>query len=542
VAPPGTVIGRDYERAALVAALRRGGSAVVTGATGIGKTFLAAAVSAELASRGHRVLQVLATAAIRDIPLGALAPLLPAPPQIQDGTTLAAAREAILAGAPAGLVLVIDDAHQLDGVSAALIQQLVGTGRVVALLVTRVLDMLPDPAAALASAAGTVQVAVFPLSEDDCAALAETELGGQLDSTTAARLYQLSGGVPLVLRELIRLILASGAITARRGVWSLTGRVPADTGLAHLVSVRLDELSAAQREAAEAVALAEPVELAVLERFTDQLAAEQLETLGLLVTSGEDDAETLRIAHPLYAELLLAGLPRTRRRRLAQALVEACEAAGGLDPVRLALLRLSAGLASPPGALTGAGVIAGQHDRPLAERLLRAAVRAGGGVPARLALARQLALPSPEEALELLAGLREADISPAEAIAVQITRAMALILGSGRPDEVLAELGDVARQPAPIQLVAAFAHLFAGTGPAAIAIAGPVLADERMPRPLRQRAALCLAAGLTGTGSWTRRSRSPAASPRPGLPCQSWTRISGAYRLRCCWRWNAAVT
>src|SRR5262245_43272488 len=108
-------VGREpeLEHVAQAIATRRG--VVLAGDAGVGKSrLLAEAVEGTTAS-GLRALHVRATRSSAVMPLGAFAPLLP----VDDaGASLARAREAILARAPA--VLAIDDAHALDEASAAL--------------------------------------------------------------------------------------------------------------------------------------------------------------------------------------------------------------------------------------------------------------------------------------------------------------------------------------------------------------------------------------------------------------------------------------
>src|SRR5829696_7010233 len=85
------LVARERELAQLVDAVRRGAGAVVTGEAGVGKTLLANAVAAEVRGSGREaggdrrpspgtrreaVVWVLATAASRPMPFGALAVLL----------------------------------------------------------------------------------------------------------------------------------------------------------------------------------------------------------------------------------------------------------------------------------------------------------------------------------------------------------------------------------------------------------------------------------------------------------------------------------
>src|SRR5207249_10655478 len=100
----------------------------------------------------------------------------------------------------------------------------------------------------------------------------------------------------------------------------------------------------------------------------------------------------VRLAHPLYGDVLRARMPAMRLPEIARSLAEAVEATGGRrreDTLRVATWRLEGGGARPGLMLAAATTARWRYDFPLAERLAAAAVEAGAGFEAEL-LAAQL--------------------------------------------------------------------------------------------------------------------------------------------------------
>src|SRR4051794_21525803 len=112
--------GRDGELQVALDAVARRGCLVIAGAPGVGKSRLARELLARVAGGGHGF--VAATASSRAIPLGALAGWTGTDPDAEaDVTAVQRAVRALRAGGP-GWALGIDDAHQLDEVSATVLQ------------------------------------------------------------------------------------------------------------------------------------------------------------------------------------------------------------------------------------------------------------------------------------------------------------------------------------------------------------------------------------------------------------------------------------
>jgi hypothetical protein len=104
----------------LEAAVRSHAGAVLVGPAGVGKTSLARAAVANLAGEFSRVAAVTGSVAGTAVPFGAFQGLIDVPDTGKTATVLREARESLGDGA----LLLVDDAHALDKLSAALIYEL----------------------------------------------------------------------------------------------------------------------------------------------------------------------------------------------------------------------------------------------------------------------------------------------------------------------------------------------------------------------------------------------------------------------------------
>ena len=103
----------------------------------------------------------------------------------------------------------------------------------------------------------------------------------------------------------------------------------------------------------------------------------------------------IRLAHPIYGDVLRSRIPALRSTKMARALAEVVEANGARrreDILRVASWRLTGGGGSPDLMLTAAVTARQIYDYPLAERLARFAQQAGGGFEADLLVAQLAAL------------------------------------------------------------------------------------------------------------------------------------------------------
>ncbi len=252
------------------------------------------------------------TSSARALPLGAFAATLgvvgPDPARL-----VRQASEALLAGAGrAGVIIGVDDAHLLDELSAVLVHQLVLRRAASVVLTLRTGESAPDAVTALWKDGHLPRLELHPLSETETAMLVEARLGGPVDSVAARRLWSITHGNALYLRQLVDGELESRRLHQVAGVWRWSGELALSPGLVELVSARIGRLPEAQREVVEVLAFGEPLGIPLLVGLTDALAVEQVEARGLIEVYPDGACEGART--PALAALT-APLPLTDRER-----------------------------------------------------------------------------------------------------------------------------------------------------------------------------------------------------------------------------------
>jgi DNA-binding CsgD family transcriptional regulator len=351
-----------------------------------------------------------ANAATAGLPLGGLAQVLP-PDQPAGGSPAGLLRWAVdalhrqAAGRP--IVVAIDDAHLLDPLSAALVYYVARSENATVLGTVRTGQPVQDPISALWKDDLVERIELGPLSEKETADLLHQVLGGPVDSGSVSRLWQLSQGNALLLRELVIAAHASGEINETFGVWRWTGRLELAPTLTEVVDARIGSLTQQERAVLELVAFGEPIGLPLLVAATDLPTVETAEERNLVRVIVEDRRTTVRLAHPLYGEVVRRRCPITRVRRLLADLATLVEQSGARrrdDLLRVAVWRLDSDTARDPTQLLNACRLAfATYDMGLAMRLGRAAVNASGGFNATETLATILMFADkPAEGLTLL--------------------------------------------------------------------------------------------------------------------------------------------
>ncbi len=157
---------------------------------------------------------------------------------------------------------------------------------------------------------------------------------------------QTSQGNALYVRELVLGAIAGGALERVSGLWRLPARPAVSASLSELVAARMAGLTDAQQRALELLAFGEPLRLAEL---LDLVGAEPLaaaEGRGLVSIRGAGRSAEVRLAHPLYGEVIRAGLPLLRAREARLRLAETIQSSGSRTPedsLRLARWLIDAG-------------------------------------------------------------------------------------------------------------------------------------------------------------------------------------------------------
>lgn len=436
------LVGREAELQRIVHAFGSSGSVVVAGSAGVGKTRLAAEAVALAEASGWRREWIAVTPALRDVPLGGLLPLLPAPVSgaASPLALLQQTRAALLGRAGDHVLLVVDDAHHLDELSVALLTQLAASDSITVLATIRSDERAPERLRARGLDGAGAYELVAPLGREEARGLVEAGLGGPAGRRAVERLWRLARGNPLFTCELVRAAVARGDLVERHGRWQLVGELEPSRRLADVVEARFGRLPHGLRQALEILAHGGELSLEVAVGAAGRAPVAALERKGVVSARSAGRRRLLALAHPVYGEVVRAHTPIARRAGIAHALSDALAATGARrrdDLLRLGLWRLEAG--APPDAriaVPAAHHALARFDPLLAERLVRPVVEATGSAEADAVLAEALARQGRlEEAERLFTRALQGTTDAATRTWTAIRQANAWFFRQGRSDE-----------------------------------------------------------------------------------------------------------
>jgi DNA-binding CsgD family transcriptional regulator len=527
------LIGRSREADTVRRWILSGASVAVEGPAGIGKTRLLQEVQSLLAGSRFHVESVAVTEASRSIPLGALARYLVG--ALPGAVGIAQVQEALVErahGSP--LVIVVDDAHLLDDHSAVAIHQLAASAQAAFLISVRVGAPMSSAVEALTSAGLSERLLLRPLDEISVTSLAEDILGGPVGSRLAKDLWVASRGNPMIVALLVESGIGRGAIVDDHGLWVARGTFGQEPRLLSLVSERLDELSGIEREAMEILALAEPLEAAVISHLIPESVLAALRRSGLIVGVDGTSGAQVRLAHPLYGDAARQRLTDARRRSVMSALAEMLDAADAAEAelvLRVALWGAAAKCPLAPELLMRAATLARPRSLESARHLFRAALAAGAGAPAALQLAEILMIAGDtDEAEAVLTDFSDDGVAVGDRVQACIMRAISLVWTVQRPEAALAVLGrersrgaDDPRLIATLDGVEAGARLIAGDVRAAGEVGAKALATPGLDEEISVLSATAVVVAEAYAGhparasqlakDWLQVGERPAADP-----------------------------
>jgi DNA-binding CsgD family transcriptional regulator len=429
------LIGRDFEQAAILAALGESWSVVaLTGEAGIGKTALWDRAMVDSRARGDHVLVSRASAAEARLPWVGLADLLRSiPPAVLDalpevqrraleavslhtggvealdertvGTALLSALQALSESAP--VLMAVDDLPYLDVASVSAVafalRRVDGRHRVRLFATVRNQDLRQPLVPGVPAQRCTIST-VGPLTLGALFGMLQNRSGIRLARPLLLRVHETSGGNPLYALELAR-ALDRLEISAKPG-----SPLPMPLGLDALVDARVRDLrpDVAQLVAATAAAWRFTASEADAPAIELAVAAGMVVVIEPTVLGG---ARVIRAVHPLLSAAAYNGLPSSRRQELHLRLAAAADDI--IERVRhtaLAADRPQAKLGEELDAGVSAALAAGVPDiavelaqlslehttdtqlrPPRLDRLADARLRAGDTSGARLAQAEAMA-------------------------------------------------------------------------------------------------------------------------------------------------------
>lgn len=376
--------GREGELAVIRRVLNGPGAysgVVIIGAAGVGKTRLAREVLSCAQAAGERTQWVVGTESARALPLGAFSASLPevisdplsSVRRLLNSFVAQQRKERVLVG--------VDDAHLLDGLSAHVVHQLAQTRGVRLVVTLRAGGYEPDAITALWKDGQLARMYLEPLPAAATRQMIEAILCGPIDARSARRFWKLTGGNALFLRQLMKDQVAAGHMRQVAGVWLWDDHVAVSPSIDDMVGRQLSRLTSNLALVVDTLSQCEPLAVDVLCDLVRRRDLEEAERLHLVAVERTGSTLMARLAHPLFGELrsTAAGeLQLSRiRGRLAQRLAEDVDTDMHAT-VRRALLTLESDLKPDPELfLLSARYAMTLLDLELADRFATAAVDAG---------------------------------------------------------------------------------------------------------------------------------------------------------------------
>jgi DNA-binding CsgD family transcriptional regulator len=413
--------GRSKEQRLIEAAIFDSALAgvVVCGAAGVGKSRIAREALSSAGSQGCEVRWIVGTSSARSIPLGALSSW--AESAGDDNLELIRSAIASLTSSPPGktVVLGVDDVALLDDLSTFVVHQIIQRRAAKVVLTIREGESIPAGVVELWDGGHLDRLDLRPLSEAETTALISATLGGPVDPQAAERLWTLTRGNPLYLRNIVEQEVVDKRLAMQDDLWRWLGDPVLPPSLIELVEGRIGGLPSSVSDVIDALAVGEPIELGSLTRITDPAAVEQADIRGLIALDQVGDRVEARLAHPLYGEVRRNRAAATRLRRLRGLVAAELAASDDRDDmqvvVRRATLSLDSDLEPDSDLLVRAASSAiWLWEFPLADRLTAAAIHAGGGADAKLIRAYALSCSGRgQEADDVLAGIQADELADA---------------------------------------------------------------------------------------------------------------------------------
>ncbi|MBP2452746.1 helix-turn-helix transcriptional regulator [Mycolicibacterium lutetiense] len=421
---------------------------VIYGAAGVGKSRIAREALSTVSVNGHETRWAVGTSAARALPLGTFARWV-GTSDVDSATLVGRVIDGLTGTSDGRPVLVcIDDAHLLDGLSGFVLQQIVQGGAAKLLLTVRTGAPVPAEVLTACDRGRFERLDLQPLSRDESTQLLTAALGGPIDGQAAQRLWRLARGNVLYLRNIVEQEVTQGRLACEDGCWRWTGDPVMPPGLVELIESRIGALPPSVSEVIDVLAVAEPIQLERLAAITDADSVAAAETRGL-ITIDPADGE-VRVAHPLYAEVRRNRVPGSRLRRLrglvATALADRDDCDSMRVVVRRATLMLDSDLPPDPELLTRAAQGAvWLSDLTLADRLARGAIEAGGDVEANFIRAHALSwLSRGEDSDAVLAAIETADLTDDGRARLAFLRASNMLWSLGDPAGAKRHVDDAA--------------------------------------------------------------------------------------------------
>jgi DNA-binding CsgD family transcriptional regulator len=484
----------------------------IYGPSGVGKTRLGDECLLVAEAAGRRVLRATADRSEQNVPLAALAHLLPAGAltdweagglegsitraRLLDRALVTLAPTAGESGPP---VLLLDDAHHLDRSSLGIVDRLMAASAVFCVATVNTGEPAREIVMQWWRDERAIRLDLGALDPVGVDTLLHVALEGALDGVALAELWRASHGNLLILHELVHGALADGSLAQGDGVWRLHTALCLPSRVHDLVKWRIDGLGGSHRAVLELLAVCQAVGLGELESAFGLAVLEDLEHDGLIEVRADGRRQSVGLAHPQHGEVIRAGMTEQRSQALMLGHADTLERLGARrreDPVRIATLRLEAtGRADPDLLLRAARIARAECDFATAARLAEASLAARASALGGLLLGEalhNLGLFERAESVFAASPRRSANDDVAANFAAMRRRNQ--VFGLGRDESVAFEAA-----PGQAELLTREAELLAYSGRPLDAVALLAGVDDS-PQRIGVLAAVARTAALSMTG------------------------------------------
>ncbi|MDX2565282.1 LuxR family transcriptional regulator [Streptomyces sp. TX20-6-3] len=238
----------------------------------------------------------------------------------------------LLASPPARRpILVIDDSQSLDEETAEILLEIARRRTAILLLSADMQHANSGPLISLWKDELVRRIDLLPLPLEETNYLARLWMDGQSSSHRAQKLSLLSGGNPLILRELIKAAASTESSERGSGDASMdSSGFHVSPSLEEFTSHLLGSLSSRQRKAIDLVSLAGEIPLRILEQMTDSSSLLELEKRSLIslcnprgdaLPTGGESVSRIAISNPLISLSVLHAQKPLARRSLTKELI-----------------------------------------------------------------------------------------------------------------------------------------------------------------------------------------------------------------------------
>jgi len=208
---------------------------LICGSSGVGKSRIAREALSGAASEGCETRWTVGSSSAQTIPLGAFTAW--APSGVTDTVQLLRGVVEALTEVSSGakVIVGVDDVHLLDDLSTFVVHQIVQRSAAKVILTVRDGAPIPPAVQEIWKVAQFDRLDVRPLSPDETTMLLSETLEGRVDKDAAERLWKLTRGNALYLRNIVEQEVADGRLVDEHGYWRWIGDPMMPPGLVELI-------------------------------------------------------------------------------------------------------------------------------------------------------------------------------------------------------------------------------------------------------------------------------------------------------------------